>query len=194
MWRGCDFYNRKWHSGKWRDVRLLLRSLIKSRGCWLYYGQKHLVMKALFTSKSKGSETAPPVSAKSPHKHLCWVAPSIKQEPLPHWLCTCVISATPAKSAVVSVRGGGVWHGFIPTPLEKWGEETGSGEGESADLSSIVIWTEMLCCQQSFSGGMMQESKPAWVSSCFSKGFVTAVRGVLFVAGTIYNYTCVYVD
>lgn len=104
MWRGSDFYNRKWHSGKWRDVRLLLRSLIKSRGCWLYYGQKHLVLKALFTSKSNASEAAPPVSAKSPHKHLCWVVPSIKQEPLPHWLRVCNFSHSSKISCCFSER------------------------------------------------------------------------------------------
>lgn len=43
-------------------------------------------------------------------------------------------------------------------------------------------------------GDMMQGNKPAWVSSFFGMGFVTAARGVLFVAGTIYNYIYVCVD
>lgn len=43
-------------------------------------------------------------------------------------------------------------------------------------------------------GDVVLENKPAWASSFFSEGFVTAVRGVLFVAGTIYNHICVCVD
>jgi len=64
-------------------------------------------------------------------------------------------------------------------------------KGRAADLSSIFIWAQTCCCQQSFSGGH-DVGKQASLGEC--KGFVTAVRGVLFVAGTIYNYICLCVD
>lgn len=79
-------------------------------------------------------------------------------------------------------------------PSEKHGEETGSGEGESCRPFQHLSVDTALLLPAALPQGMMEENNPAWVRSCFSKGFVTAVRGVLFVAGTIYIFVCVCVD
>lgn len=139
VWRGSDFYSRKWLSRKWRDAKLLLRSLISSRGCWLDYGHKHVVMKPLFTRESSNSKASPPVTAESPCTSTCFEMPLLQIKGHSSFHC-CIDSAysralpaTSAKSAVVSMTGVGgaeVWQWFIPTPSEKWEEETGSGEGE----------------------------------------------------------------
>lgn len=59
--------------------------------------------------------------------------PFYKSRATPPLTVSRVLPATSAKSAVVSMTGVGgaeVWQWFIPTPSEKWEEETGSGEGE----------------------------------------------------------------
>lgn len=77
-------------------------------------------------------------------------------------------------------------NGLFPPIREVRGRDN-SAEGESCS-------SQHLYPDRTFPRGRDAGKQASLVRSFFSTGFVTAARGVLFVAGTIYNYIYVCVD
>lgn len=104
-----------------------------------------------------------------------------------HWRYSHELPATSAKSAVVSMRGVGgseVWQWFIPTPSERWGQETGSEEGESwrpfqhlyqnTDWLLLAVLPQQTWCRKTSQlGAVAFLAKALWQQSeesCLSQG------------------------